>query len=62
MSALETATNSNYIRNGCELLPGELRIDLSCPLVLVITGTNELTGEVRKYMLRVTSKGTICIV
>ena len=58
----QVESTSKYIQHGVELLPGELRIDLSFPMALPIIGINELTGEVKRYMLRVTSKGTLCIV
>lgn len=61
MSVQAEITNK-LIRDGVELLPGELRVDLSIPMALPITGINELTGETKHYMLRVTSKGSICIV
>ncbi len=61
MNALVNSTE-RYLRDGVDLIEKEMQIDLSRPLAVPITGVNELTGEVRKYMLRVTSKGTICIV
>lgn len=60
--SVQAVSTSKYIREGVELLSGELRVDLSTPMALPITGVNELTGEVKYYMLRVTSKGSICIV
>lgn len=60
--SVQAESTSKYIREGVELLSGELRVDLSIPMALPITGVNELTGETKHYMLRVTSKGSICIV
>lgn len=40
----------------------ELTIDSTQPRAIPITAINSLTGEVKHYMLRVTSKGGLCLV
>ena len=62
MNAQEGTIIDRYKLHGIDLLAGELRIDLSAPMGIPITAVNELTGEQKHYMLRVTSKGTLCIV
>jgi len=41
---------------------GELLVDSTHPKAIPITATNTLTKEVKHYMLRVTSKGGLCLV
>lgn len=40
----------------------ELTVDSTHPRAVPITAINSLTGEVKHYMLRVTSKGGLCLV
>jgi hypothetical protein len=40
----------------------ELTIDSTHPRAIPITAINSLTGELKHYMLRVTSKGGLCLV
>lgn len=40
----------------------ELTIDSTQPRAIPITAINSLTGELKHYMLRVTSKGGLCLV
>lgn len=40
----------------------ELTIDSTQPRAIPITAINSLTGEIKHYMLRVTSKGGLCLV
>jgi len=48
---------------GVELDPqGELLIDSACPRAIPIRAYNPLTREFKHYMLRVTSKGGLCLV
>ena len=39
-----------------------MTVEFSQPGAIPITATNSLTGEVKHYMLRVTSKGGLCLV
>jgi hypothetical protein len=57
------STNSEYLKHGIDLSPsGEFMIDATKPRAIPITALNELTGEIKHYMLRVTSKGGLCLV
>lgn len=40
----------------------ELTVDSTHPRAIPITAINSLTGELKHYMLRVTSKGGLCLV
>ena len=40
----------------------ELTVDSTHPRAIPITAINSLTGEIKHYMLRVTSKGGLCLV
>lgn len=40
----------------------ELTVDSTHPRAVPITAINSLTGEIKHYMLRVTSKGGLCLV
>ena len=40
----------------------ELTVDSTQPRAVPITAINSLTGEIKHYMLRVTSKGGLCLV
>lgn len=40
----------------------ELTVDAAHPRAVPITAINSLTGEIKHYMLRVTSKGGLCLV
>ena len=40
----------------------ELTVDSTHPRAVPITAINSLTGETKHYMLRVTSKGGLCLV
>lgn len=40
----------------------ELTVDSTHPRAVPITAINSLTGQVKHYMLRVTSKGGLCLV
>lgn len=40
----------------------ELTVDSTYPRAVPITAINSLTGEIKHYMLRVTSKGGLCLV
>lgn len=63
MSVQVGNTNSEYIKHGIDLTPsGEFMIDATKPRAIPITALNELTGEIKHYMLRVTSKGGLCLV
>lgn len=63
MSVQAGSTNSQYINTGIDLSPsGEFLIDATKPRAIPITAMNELTGEIKHYMLRVTSKGGLCLV
>ncbi len=63
MNAQEGNTRNEYIKNGIDLSPtGEFMIDATKPRAIPITALNELTGEIKHYMLRVTSKGGLCLV
>lgn len=62
MNAQEGSIDSVYIRDGIELVGGELTVDTHRPKAFPIIAVNELTGETKHYMLRVTSKGGLCLV
>lgn len=63
MSVQVGDTSSEYIKHGIDLTPsGEFVIDATKPRAIPITALNELTGEIKHYMLRVTSKGGLCLV
>lgn len=63
MNVHEGSTSNPYIKNGIDLSPsGEFMIDATKPRAIPITALNELTGEIKHYMLRVTSKGGLCLV
>lgn len=64
MNAQEGLTHSPYILFGIELNAekAELTVDSTKPKAIPIRAVNELTGEVKNYMLRVTSKGGLCLV
>lgn len=63
MSGQAESTSSDYARHGIDLSPtGEFMIDATKPRAIPITALNELTGEIKHYMLRVTSKGGLCLV
>lgn len=63
MSVQAGNTSSEYIKHGIDLTPsGEFMIDATKPRAIPITALNELTGEIKHYMLRVTSKGGLCLV
>ena len=52
-----------FIHEGIELDPhGELLVDSAHPRAIPIRAFNPLTGEFKHYMLRVTSKGGLCLV
>lgn len=60
----EQAENTEaFIKNGI-ILDGnqELTVDSTHPRAVPITAVNSLTGEIKHYMLRVTSKGGLCLV
>jgi hypothetical protein len=40
----------------------EITVDTIRPRAVPITAINSLTGEIKHYMLRVTSKGGLCLV
>lgn len=50
---------ASYIRLDAN---GRLMVNLSEPRAIPVLAVNPLTGETKNYMLRVTSKGTLCIV
>ena len=64
MIALADGTNSaEFVKSGIELDPhGELLVDSAHPRAIPIRAFNPLTGEFKNYMLRVTSKGGLCLV
>jgi len=63
VQAVKSLNADPYIRDGIVLINGsELKVDASRPNAIPIAAINELTGEIKHYMLRVTSKGTLCIV
>lgn len=62
MSVAESPITDPYIKNGIVLNNGELLVDSNHPRAIPITAINELTGEIKHYMLRVTSKGGLCLV
>lgn len=64
MSELAVNTNSKpFIDDGIQLDPqGELLVDSAHPRAIPIRAFNPLTGEFKHYMLRVTSKGGLCLV
>ncbi len=52
-----------FIKSGIVLDANqELTIDSTQPRAIPITAINSLTGELKHYMLRVTSKGGLCLV
>jgi hypothetical protein len=52
-----------YIKDGILLDSNlELTVDSTHPRAIPITAINSLTKEVKHYMLRVTSKGGLCLV
>ena len=52
-----------FIKSGIVLDANqELTIDSTQPRAIPITAINSLTGEIKHYMLRVTSKGGLCLV
>lgn len=55
--------NAGPISTGVDLdTSGNLLIDASHPRAIPIRSFNPLTGEFKHYMLRVTSKGGLCLV
>lgn len=64
MNGQAVSTNSEkFIQEGIELDPqGELLVDSAHPRAIPIRAFNPLTGEFKNYMLRVTSKGGLCLV
>lgn len=61
--SVQVESTNKYIESGIDLSPsGEFMIDATRPRAIPITTLNELTGEIKHYMLRVTSKGGLCIV
>jgi hypothetical protein len=64
MNALADGTNSEvFVQNGIELdAKGELLVDSAHPRAIPLRAFNPLTGEFKNYMLRVTSKGGLCLV
>jgi hypothetical protein len=62
MNAQAESTDA-YIKDGI-VLDGnlELTVDSTHPRAIPITAINSLTKEVKHYMLRVTSKGGLCLV
>lgn len=52
-----------FIKSGIVLDANqELTVDSTHPRAVPITAINSLTGEIKHYMLRVTSKGGLCLV
>lgn len=52
-----------FIKSGIVLGDNfELTVDTTHPRAVPITAINSLTGEIKHYMLRVTSKGGLCLV
>lgn len=64
MNAQAESINSDlFIKNGIVLDANqELTVDSTHPRAVPITAINSLTGEIKHYMLRVTSKGGLCLV
>lgn len=63
MNVQDSNISSQYMKNGIDLSPsGEFLVDATKPRAIPITAMNELTGEIKHYMLRVTSKGGLCLV
>ena len=62
MKSVEAPILDRYIQDGIRLANGELMVDSQKPKGIPITAINELTGEVKHYMLRVTPKGGLCLV
>lgn len=60
---VDGTNNQEFIKSGIELDPqGELLVDSAHPRAIPIRAFNPLTGEFKNYMLRVTSKGGLCLV
>lgn len=59
----EGVINDPYLRSGIvfDAEKHEFRIDTQTPRVFVITAVNERTNEQKVYLLRVTSKGGLCL-
>jgi len=63
MNGHEGVIENTYIRDGIAFMPEEnkIRIDLSHPRSIIVHAVDELTGEIKLYMLRVTSKRSLCL-
>lgn len=64
MNVQADGINSNvFVKDGIELDGnGELLVDSAHARAIPIRAFNPLTGEIKNYMLRVTSKGGLCLV
>jgi hypothetical protein len=59
----QAENTETFIKHGIILDANqELTVDSTHPRAVPITAINSLTGEIKHYMLRVTSKGGLCLV
>lgn len=61
--SVQVENTEAFIKSGIILDANqELTVDSTHPRAVPITAINSLTGEIKHYMLRVTSKGGLCLV